>query len=286
VNTDELFRRWRRDGDRVARDLLLERFMPLAHSLARRYAGALEPLEDLQQVASLGLLKAIERFDPEKGNAFSSFAVPTILGELKRYFRDYGWSVHVPRGAQEAALALERAQQQLKDQRAGSPSISELAEHLHWSVERVLDALEAGAAHHSVSLDAPAGEASGGERVTVGERLGALDPQLEHLEGSLSFTAALRALSEREQRVLVLRFVEDLTQSEIAATIGVSQMQVSRILRGAIERLRAALLPQDPCAPKACARPSAPGGLAWPCGQPPLEGGQAAAGDAGACGGR
>jgi RNA polymerase sigma-B factor len=242
--TDELFVRWQRDGDRVARDELVERFMPLARSLARRYMGAREPLDDLQQVASLGLLKAIDRFQPAQGNAFSSFAVPTILGELKRYFRDYGWSAHVPRGAQEAALKVERAQQRLAGLSGRSPSVAELAEHLEWTVEQVLEALEAGSAHHSVSLEAPT-EADGEDHQTLGDSIGIADRDLESLEESLSFAAAARALDEREQRVLALRFVEDRTQSEIAAILGVSQMQVSRILRRAIERLRRALGPAE-----------------------------------------
>jgi RNA polymerase sigma-B factor len=249
VNTDELFVRWRRQEDRAARDELVERFMPLAHSLARRYMGAREPLEDLQQVADLGLLKAIDRFEPEQGNAFSSFAVPTILGELKRYFRDHGWSVHVPRGAQEAALAVERAQQQLSGVGGSSPSISELAEHLGWSVEQVLDALEAGSAHHSVSLDAPT-DSEDGDRQTLGESLGGADPRLEGLEESLSFAGALHTLSEREQRVVALRFGADMTQSEIATAIGVSQMQVSRILRRAIKALREELAASERLAPE------------------------------------
>jgi RNA polymerase sigma-B factor len=234
---DDLFARWQQHGDQAARDDLVERFMPLARSLARRYMGAREPLEDLQQVANLGLLKAIDRFAPEQGNAFSSFAVPTILGELKRYFRDCGWAVHVPRGAQEMALRVEHAQQRLAGASGRSPSVSELAEHLEWSVEQVLEALEAGSAHHSISLDAPS-ESDGEEHQTLGDSIGSADRQLESVEESVTFAAAARTLGEREQRVLMLRFVEDRTQTEIAAELGVSQMQVSRILRRAVEHLR------------------------------------------------
>jgi len=237
VNTDELFVRWQRHGDQAARDDLVQRFMPLARSLARRYMGAREPLEDLQQVANIGLLKAIDRFQPEQGNAFSSFAVPTILGELKRYFRDCGWAVHVPRGAQEMALKVEQAQQRLAGLAGRSPSVAELAQHLEWPVEQVLEALEAGSAHHSVSLDAPS-ESDGEEHQTLGDSIGVDDRRLQSLEESLTFAAAARMLDEREQRVLMLRFVEDRTQTEIAAELGVSQMQVSRILRRAVERLR------------------------------------------------
>src|SRR5579884_4157208 len=151
----ELFIRWQRHSDARAREELVERFLPLARNLARRYAGAREPFDDLLQVASLGLVKAIDRFDVERGAAFSSFAVPTILGELKRYFRDLGWSVHVPRGAQEQALKVQEAHERLTTKTGRPPTVNELAEYLELSVEDVLDALETAAAHHSASLDAP-----------------------------------------------------------------------------------------------------------------------------------
>src|SRR5437764_6961422 len=155
TDSNELFVRWQKDGDQRAREELVDRFLPLARKLARRYAGPREPFEDLMQVASLGLVKAVDRFDTERGTAFSSFAVPTILGELKRYFRDLGWSVHVPRGAQEQALKVEEAQQQLTSKTGRPPSVHELAEYLELSMEDVLDALETAGAHHSASLDAP-----------------------------------------------------------------------------------------------------------------------------------
>src|SRR5947209_5410026 len=169
VDSDKLFVRWQKSGDQRARAELVNRFLPLARNLARRYAGAREPFDDLLQVASLGLVKAIDRFDTERGAAFSSFAVPTILGELKRYFRDLGWSVHVPRGAQEQALKVQEAQERLTGQTGRPPSVAELAEYLELSIEDVLDALEAAAAHHSVSLDAPRedGEEESGTLVDV-----------------------------------------------------------------------------------------------------------------------
>jgi RNA polymerase sigma-B factor len=234
---DQLFVRWQRDGDPAAREQLVARYLPLARSLARRYAGSREPLEDLNQVASVGLLGAIDRFQPDKGVAFSSFAVPTILGELKRYFRDFGWSVHVPRGAQERALELQRAEQQLAARSGGSPSVDELAEHLGWSIEQVLDALETGSAHHSVSLDAPTDEGED-EHGTLGETLGQEDRRLAAMDDALSVFAAARALPLPERHVLALRFVEDRTQTEIAAELGISQMQVSRILRRAVDTMR------------------------------------------------
>ncbi|MDQ6605975.1 MAG: SigB/SigF/SigG family RNA polymerase sigma factor [Actinomycetota bacterium] len=236
-DTNELFTRWQQQGDRDAREQLVGHFLPLARNLARRYAGAREPMDDLQQVANLGLLKAIDRFSPEQGNAFASFAVPTILGELKRYFRDFGWSVHVPRGAQEMALKVEKAQQALASAGGRSPSVDELAAHLQWTVDEVLEAMEAGTAHHSVSLDAPT-EDDDDEPLTLGASLGAIDSRLESVDDALSIAEAARALSERDRQVLSLRFGEDKTQTEIAEALGVSQMQVSRILRRVIDQLR------------------------------------------------
>src|SRR5256714_12615010 len=161
TDSAELFVRWQQHGDRSARDELVPRFLPLARKLARRYAGAREPFEDLLQVASLGLVKAVDRFDAERGTAFSSFAVPTILGELKRYFRDLGWAVHVPRGAQEQALKVQEAQERLTSRAGRPPSVSDLAEYLELSIEDVLDALETSGAHHTVSLDTPREDGEG-----------------------------------------------------------------------------------------------------------------------------
>ena len=152
---DQLFVRWRRHGDELAREELVRRFMPLARSLARRYEHSSEPFEDLLQVASLGLLKALDRFDPELGHPFPSFAVPTILGEMRRYFRDSGWSVHMPRGAQERALKVRDAQERLAEVHGRAPSVNQLAEYLECSCEEVLDALQAVQAYEAVSLDAP-----------------------------------------------------------------------------------------------------------------------------------
>jgi RNA polymerase sigma-B factor len=233
----ELFVRWQRHGDGRAREELTQRFLPLARKLARRYSGAREPFDDLMQVASLGLVKAIDRFDPSRGTAFSSFAVPTILGELKRYFRDLGWAVHVPRGAQEQALKVEEAQQQLTARTGRPPSVHDLAQFLEMGVEDVLDALETSGAHHTVSLDTPR-EDGEGESGTLADAFGETDQRFEYVEASVSIAAAARHLSARERRVLELRFVEDLTQTQIADLIGVSQMQVSRILRRALAQLR------------------------------------------------
>jgi RNA polymerase sigma-B factor len=232
-----LFTRWQQHGDQHAREELVQRFLPLARKLARRYSGAREPFDDLMQVASLGLVKAIDRFDSSRGTAFSSFAVPTILGELKRYFRDLGWAVHVPRGAQELALKVEEAQQQLTTKTGRAPSVYDLAEYLELSTEDVLDALETAGAHHTVSLDTPRDDADG-EAGTLADAFGEPDQRFEFVEASVSIAAAAQQLSARERRVLELRFVRDLTQTQIADLIGVSQMQVSRILRRALAQLR------------------------------------------------
>ena len=233
-----LFDRWQRDGDPRARECLVERYLPLARKLAARYRGrAGEPFDDLLQVASVGLLKALDRFDPDRGTAFSSFAVPTILGELKRYFRDTGWSAHVPRGAQELALKVQEAERAVNTRLGRSPTAPELAQFMEVTVEEVIDGLEAAAAHHAASLEEPHDE-SDGESRSLSDVLGEDDPRFEQIDANLTITSAARKLSERDRRVLMLRFGAELTQSEIAKRIGVSQMQVSRILRRAVERLR------------------------------------------------
>ena len=236
ADTDRLFRLWQEHGDQRAREQLVQRFLPLARKLARRYQGAREPLDDLVQVASLGLLKAIDRYDVERGIAFSSFAVPTILGELKRYFRDLGWAVHVPRGAQELAVKVEEAQQRLTTRTGRAPTVSELAQYLEIELEDVLDALETARAHHASSLDAPHDDGEG-ESGSVVDSFGSEDPAMLLADERVTVGEAARHLSEREREVLRLRFVEDLTQTQIAGRIGVSQMQISRILRRAMARL-------------------------------------------------
>jgi RNA polymerase sigma-B factor len=237
ADTALLFQRWQQDRDPRAREELAARFLPLARKLARRYSGAREPFDDLLQVASLGLVKAIDRYDAERGTAFSSFAVPTILGELKRYFRDLGWAVHVPRGAQELAVKVEEVNHRLTARGGRAPSVQALAQYMELPVEDVLDALETARAHHAASLDAPHddGDGEGGSLV---ETFGRIDQRLTTADDRLTVSAAARRLSDREREVLSLRFVDDLTQSEIAARVGVSQMQVSRILRRSIARIR------------------------------------------------
>jgi RNA polymerase sigma-B factor len=237
VGSSELFQRWRHHQDRHARDALIERFLPLARKLARRYGQSSEPYEDLVQVASLGLVKAVERFDPDRGFAFSSFAVPTIVGELKRYFRDTAWALHVDRGAQERARRISDGQQKLSTQTGRIPTVDELAQYLEISQEEVLDGLQTAEAYGAISLDAPlSGEED--EDATRLDAIGQEDDRLELVDEQATIFAAAQHLPGREREILYLRFGEDLTQSEIADRVGVSQMQVSRLLRRSLQRLR------------------------------------------------
>lgn len=237
LSSVKLFEQWRRYGDRRARDELIERFLPLARKLARRYASSSEPYEDLVQVASLGLVKAVERFDPDRGFAFTSFAVPTIVGELKRYFRDSAWALHVDRSAQERARKITDAQQQLQSRTGRPPRVDELALYLELSQEEVLDGLQVAEAYDAVSLDAPiAGEDD--DMVSRLDALGRPDGALARVDDQATIFTAARHLPKREREILYLRFNEDLTQSEIAARLGISQMQVSRLLRRSLDRLR------------------------------------------------
>ena len=236
---NELVTSWQRDGDRSAREELVLWFTPLARKLAGRYRNANEPLEDLVQVAHLGLLGAIDRFDPSHGAAFSSFAVPTILGELKRHFRDTGWSVHVPRGRQELALRVDRAIAHLNAVHGRTPSIDAIAEHLGISAEDALQGLEASAAHYTASLDAPTRGDDPDEATTLGDTLGTDDDRLGLVEMSVSLSAAIDRLPHLERRALALRVQYEMKQSEISEVLGCSQMQVSRMLRRAASTLGA-----------------------------------------------
>jgi RNA polymerase sigma-B factor len=237
-----LLLRYHEQGDASAREELVERFLPLARQLARRYQRTNEPLDDLMQVASVGLVKAIDRFDPARGTAFSTYAVPTILGELKRYFRDSGWAVHVPRGMQERVMKLDTAAQELHRKLGRSPSPKELAAELGCSEEEVLEAMEAASAYDAVSLEQQrSGDADNGSSSdTFQDKLGTEEERYELVEYGATIAPTLKALSPRERLILHLRFVEDMTQSEIADRIGVSQMHVSRLIRRSLARLRTA----------------------------------------------
>lgn len=244
TSVEHLFIRWQQDGDADAREQLVKRYLPLAMKLARRYRGAHEPLDDLKQVASMGLVKAIDRFDPTRGIGFQSFAVPTILGELKRYFRDCGWIVHMPRGLQELALSVEQAQRKLAASQGRPPTFNEIAEFLEISIEDVLDAMEASAAHHAISFDTPHDDGES-ETGSLGDAIGEVDPGFDRVDVGASIAQAASCLSERERRVLALRFLADQTQTQIADQIGVSQMQVSRILRKSLDQLSAEIETAD-----------------------------------------
>ncbi len=238
---ERLLLRYHLEGDLRARDELVVRFIPLARQLASRYRHAGESPEDLVQVACLGLLKAVDRFEPERGHVFTKYAVPTMLGELKRHFRDKGWSVHVPRATQELALKVSEALGVLPARLGRSPTPRDVARELGVPVEDVLEAMEAATAYEASSLDAPRpgsdqeeGGWSYGDSVSVEEHGYELVEIGEALRGTID------ALPERERTILRLRFEEDLTQAEIAERIGVSQMHVSRLLRRSLDRLEAA----------------------------------------------
>ena len=228
-----LFERVAEDGDARARDELVDRFLPLAYALALRYRHSHESLDDLVQVASLGLLKAIDRFDPSRGIAFSTYAVPTMLGEIRRHFRDRTWAVRVPRDLQELALRVDR----VVGEQAGQLSVAQIAAAVGAAEEEVLDALQAGGSYRALSFDAPGGRDR--DAPALGTSLGVEEDGFERAEARATLEALMEFLSAREREVLRMRFAHDMTQAQIGAVIGVSQMQVSRIIRSTLERLRA-----------------------------------------------
>jgi RNA polymerase sigma-B factor len=231
--------RYHRAGDLAARAELVERFLPFARDLARRYSYTDEAFDDLVQVASLGLIKAIDRFDPERGAKFTSFAAPTILGELKRHFRDKGWALHVPRDLQERTLAVTRESEALSKRLGRSPKVREVANSLGFSVEAVLEAQEASASYEAASLDAPSSREDD-EAAPLVDMLGGEDSAYELVESRDAIASTWKALPEVERKVLELRFMHDLTQREIGDQIGYSQMHVSRLLRRALNLLETA----------------------------------------------
>lgn len=233
-SNEELFRAWKEDGDERAREALLRRFLPLARKLARRYASGSDGLEDVTQVANMGLLKAIDRFDADRGKAFAAFAIPTVLGEVRRYLRDCSWSVHVARGAQERSMEVRKAIDELEGASGHPPTVQELAQYLELEQAEVLEALEVVQARRATSLDAPPDDDPTG--ATRLERLGGADANFERVERLLSASPAIDALSERERSILAMGFIGEMTQVEIGARLGVSQMQVSRLMRRALER--------------------------------------------------
>jgi RNA polymerase sigma-B factor len=232
-----LFERHRRHPDPEVRAQLVERFLPLARHLALRHRHAGNAHEDVFQVACLALVKAVDRFEPARGVAFSSYAVPTILGEIKRFFRDQTWAVHVPRELQERSLRAERAVGELSARSGRQPTVSEVAACVGCTDDDVLEAFEVAAAYRATSLDAPQ-HADDDKLRVLAEAIGRDDQRLAAVEERADLSTLIALLSTRERAALWLRFERDLTQSQIAAELGVSQMQVSRILRQALERLR------------------------------------------------
>jgi RNA polymerase sigma-B factor len=241
VDEHELLRRWHEERDDQARRVLIERMMPLVRSLARRYANRGEPLDDLEQVGCVGLIKAVDRFDIHRELRFSTFAVPTILGEIKRHFRDRAWSVRVSRGLQELSARVAREVDRLSTTLGRSPTIEDIATATGASPEQVLEALQGAQAYSTVPLDEPFGD--DGEPVA---RFGGEDPAYEVAEERMELGAGLRRLSERERRIVMLRFFAGLTQREIAERVGISQMHVSRLLRRSLERMAESLTTEPP----------------------------------------
>jgi RNA polymerase sigma-B factor len=240
LQDERLLLRYHREGDLAAREELVLRFMPLARQLAARYRNAGETHEDLVQVACLGLLKAVDRYDPRRGAGFTRYAVPTMLGELKRHFRDKGWSVHVPRATQELALKVSEALGSLPARLGRSARPRDLADAVGASVEEVLEAMEAATAYEAASLDAPRSGVETDGSWTFADALAEEDPGYERVEIGDTLRGTLSALPDRERLILRLRFEGDMTQAEIAERIGVSQMHVSRLLRRSLDRLSAA----------------------------------------------
>lgn len=232
----QLWRRFTTQRDPASREALARRYMPFARSMALRYSHAPEPLDDLIQVANLGLLNAIDRFDPSRGSGFIAFAAPTILGELKRHFRDRVWTLRVPRGIHDLLGKVEKATAKLTVELQRSPSPAEIAELLDVDTLEVLEALETSQKRSPLSFDSPFTSQDGDEQ--AGEWLGDEDPGYARVDDRLAYRAALPNLDDRQREVLRLRFVEELPQTEIAERIGYSQMHVSRILRGALQQLR------------------------------------------------
>jgi RNA polymerase sigma-B factor len=236
--TIERFRAWRRTGDRALRNTLIEDHRWIAIHCARRFAKRGQPLEDLIQVGQLGVLKAVERFDPEMGVSFTTFAMPTVLGELRRHFRDATWAVRVPRRAKDLHLELSSSIEQLSQKLRRAPTIGELAEAMHVSTNEVLEAMEAASAYRAAPLTPPGDEDDDDGHSEDGVTIGNADPELGRTDDRLAVRTLLDHLPPRERRIVYLRFFEELTQSEIAEAVGMSQVHVSRLLRSSLERLR------------------------------------------------
>jgi RNA polymerase sigma-B factor len=251
---EALFRRFSETRSPAVRAQIIEHFMPLARSLASRYRRHAEPFDDLVQVANLGLVKAVDGFDPARGKPFSSYAVPTILGEIRRHFRDHVWNLRLPRGLQELVQKIDKATEELTDDLGTFPTVAQIAERLGVSQEEVLEGLEAANARHTDSLDRPL--ATDGESLTVVDSLGRDDFAFDSVEADAS--AGTAEVSERELAILRMRFVDGMNQKEIAKVYGCSQMQISRVSRAAIWKLICAVRgePAEPI-PKSLSREAA-----------------------------
>ncbi|HEX7582786.1 MAG TPA: SigB/SigF/SigG family RNA polymerase sigma factor [Gaiellaceae bacterium] len=233
-----LLRKYHEEGDLQAREKLIEQYMALVRSLARRYSYRGEQLEDLVQIGAIGLIKAIDRFDLDRGVELTTYATPNIIGEIKRHFRDKGWSVRVPRGLQELNVQLSRLVESQTVELGRSPTIPELAKAAGVEEEAVLEALESGRAYTSLSLSTGGGGGDGDEDIDPMESIGTVEHEFEVSEDRAVLAPGFRVLDERERKILQLRFFDGLTQSQIAQQVGISQMHVSRLIRRSLEKIR------------------------------------------------
>jgi RNA polymerase sigma-B factor len=234
-----------RDGDMAARDALVEEYLPLVRSLAARYAGRGEPFDDLLQVGSIGLLLAIDRFDPDRGVRFTTYAVPTVVGEIQRHFRDRVWALHVPRGVKDLSVRISRLVNELSSSAGRPPTVAELAVEAGVAEDEVIEALEAASALQTASLQQPLSASNGDQGTTLEDTVGEVDTGFVRSEDEATLAHALGALDERERRIVELRFRRDLSQSEIAAEVGISQMHVSRLLRKSLAAMRGRIEGED-----------------------------------------
>lgn len=241
--THELFRLYKEKGDEEARDQLIVSHLNLVRFLASKFKNRGEPLDDLVQVGTIGLIKAIDRFDPERGLEFTTYATPTILGEIKRHFRDKGWSIRVPRRLQELSAKVNQATDELTVELQRSPSVEEIAAKLGVGAEEILEAMESSGAYTSVSLEA-GGSSEDDEAPALIDRLGSVDEDLDASDDRMVIDDAIRDFSPREQEIVRMRFIDGLTQVEIAKRLGVSQVQVSRLLRRTLRKIQEKIDPE------------------------------------------
>jgi RNA polymerase sigma-B factor len=245
--TRELFRRYKEEGDEEARSQLIVSHLNLVRFLAAKFANRGEPLEDLVQVGTIGLIKAIDRFEPSRGLEFTTYATPTILGEIKRHFRDKGWSVRVPRRLQELSAKVNHATEKLTVQLQHSPTVDEIADYLNVSPDEVLEAMESGEAYSSVPLETSGSDDD--DSLSVLDRIGEEDPELSATDDRIMLDRVLSEFTPKEQEVVKLRFYQGLTQAEIAERLGISQVQVSRLLRRTLKRMQEKLAPNSVSGP-------------------------------------